>query len=257
MSDSRERRRKDTPVSSFGSRLQRFRKDKGFSAEELAQLVNKRWGEKTTSRNVITSIETERKLDNITFAETIRFAQVLEISPLQLFIDMDQPFLQADFPCFQGMTNYQAMKVITPYIVNLPQPPIGDFKDFNVWNTTEKMATDYKSIKWRLNELEQSKVDPSYAKPDDKGFYYAHLEGGFQKVFRLTSFVDHLHEEWESFNNCKEILKANKVILPKNLHEFDEMYDTENLKSIMHRIDSYSSLMSSYVRTGWDANYLE
>ncbi|MBW3080517.1 helix-turn-helix domain-containing protein [Bifidobacterium saguinibicoloris] len=107
----------DTPVSTFGQRLQRCRKSQKIGAEKLAEMVNAEYGEGTTTRSVITAIETGRKLEGVTMAEVLRFAHMLHVSPLCLIIDLEQPFLRADFPGFDGLCNYQAMRRMTGGVV--------------------------------------------------------------------------------------------------------------------------------------------
>lgn len=107
----------DTPVSTFGQRLQRCRKSQKIGAEKLAGMVNAEYGEGTTTRSVVTAIETGRKLEGVTMAEVLRFAHALHVSPLCLIIDLEQPFLRADFPGFDGLYNYQAMQRMSGGIV--------------------------------------------------------------------------------------------------------------------------------------------
>ena len=103
----------DEPVSTFGQRLQHCRKAQKIGAEKLADMVNAEYGENTTTRSVITAIETGRKLAGVTLAEVLRLAHVLGVSPLCLIIDLEQPFLRADFPGFEGLDNLGAMRRIS------------------------------------------------------------------------------------------------------------------------------------------------
>ncbi|NMN01328.1 hypothetical protein G1C96_1917 [Bifidobacterium sp. DSM 109958] len=106
----------DAPASTFGQRLQRCRKAQRIGAEKLADMVNAEYGEGTTTRGKITLIETGRKVEGVTLAETLRYAHVLGVSPLCLIIDLEQPFLPADFPGFEGLRNYQALRRFNGYM---------------------------------------------------------------------------------------------------------------------------------------------
>lgn len=93
-------------VSSFGDRLQRYRKRSKVSAAKLADILNDVYGEGTISRDIINNIENGRRVD-LSFERIIQLSYGLEISPIVLIVDLEQPFLGDTNPVFYGMQNYE------------------------------------------------------------------------------------------------------------------------------------------------------
>lgn len=106
-------------VSSFGTRLQRYRKALNLSGEELADQIKTSFKSSTLSRSIIANIENGRrkvtKLDEI-----VQLAKGLSISPLALICDLEQPLLPADNPVFRGMTNYSVSQLFLTKNLEFP-----------------------------------------------------------------------------------------------------------------------------------------
>ena len=246
--------RTDHPISTFGKRLQKYRKTQKIGAENLAELMNSAYGEGTTTRSIITAIETGRKTEGITLAEAIRFSRVLQISPLCLIADLEQPFLLSDFPAFDGLTNFQVVRSFGKSIY-LPWDQKGAEKTCTVWNATMELYEKYNSVQWRLNTLEKYHIGTN-ASVDKDGFYEAD-EDGITSTFRLSAFADHLVEEWQAVDTNKHILKREGVVHPRDMREFAEIYDDDNLRAMLRRIKNYMPLTSDYTNLDWENIYFE
>lgn len=208
----------DAPISTFGQRLQRCRKAQKIGAERLAELVNEEYGEGTTTRSVITAIETGRKLEGVTLAEVLRFAHVLGVSPLCLMIDLEQPFLRADFPGFEGLYNYQAMRRFNGYVIfDMPVPEfmkkaqrIGRALD----NAVRYRANVIKKLK-KLKDIEEL---PEYGLKS--GEDYDEEEGEYgpnaaERAKRLHVEINvSMWDDWTYLLEERETLATEGVIFP-------------------------------------------
>lgn len=105
-------------MSSFGSRLQRYRKRSGLSAESLAKKMNSEYGKGTATRSLIADIENGRR-KNIDFDLIIQLAHCIRMSPLALICDLEQPFMVSENPVFQGRTNASVARI---FLVDFSQP---------------------------------------------------------------------------------------------------------------------------------------
>lgn len=105
-------------VSSFGERVQRYRKRSKLTGEALAKKMNTEYGAGTASRSLIADIENDRR-KNIDFDLIIQLAHCIQMSPLALVCDLEQPFMISDNPVFQGRTNASVAGI---FLVNFSQP---------------------------------------------------------------------------------------------------------------------------------------
>lgn len=107
-------------VSSFGDRVQRYRKRSKLTGEALAKKMNAEYGEGTATRSLIADIENDRR-KNIDFDLIIQLAHCIQMSPLALICDLEQPFMLSDNPVFQGRTNAGVARI---FLANFSQPVI-------------------------------------------------------------------------------------------------------------------------------------
>jgi len=93
-------------VTPLGLRLARLRRETGLSASALADLIP---SERIT-RAVISNIESGRKADP-SFSEVALIASGLELSPLELLVELNDPWAKLDFeglaPPYDGMTSLE------------------------------------------------------------------------------------------------------------------------------------------------------
>lgn len=91
----------------YGTRLKRFRRERRYTAAELADSINDLAGGAITSRDAITRVENHIRR-HVPLAEATLAAQVLCIPPVKLLFTGDDPRAKTPFFEYQGMTNRQA-----------------------------------------------------------------------------------------------------------------------------------------------------
>lgn len=98
-------------ASALGLRLARLRRDSGLSASALADRIPS----DRITRAVISNIESGRKADP-PFSEIALIASGLELSPLELLVEMNDPWASLDFQGlaspYDGMTSLEYLAAI-------------------------------------------------------------------------------------------------------------------------------------------------
>lgn len=230
----------DTPVSSFGSRLKKYRKAQGISAEALADKINEQYGDGTTTRSVITAIETGRKTMGITLAETLRFAHALQISPLVLIIDCEQPFLTTDFPGFNdGIPNYIAQRRFSGTVrftqSTLPEcmakaATVGHTLDIAV-QARHDTLTNLASLKTCIQNLNQAE------NTDDKS------ENTQEEISSLSEdtfmYASQMYNCWERFTENRSKLLAEGVIIPEHPRGIGQYFTESAVAELKSKIVPY------------------
>lgn len=114
--DMAQNERPKKEVSPVGRRLARYRKRANLTAEQLAERIPN----PDITRGVIANIESGRKRD-LTSTELALIASGLDVSPIALLVDMNDPFAVVDIPGladgYRGLTNTEyvfATSIQTP-----------------------------------------------------------------------------------------------------------------------------------------------
>lgn len=227
-------------VSSFGERLQRYRKVLNVSAEELAEKIKKKNESSILSRSIIANIENDRR--KVTkFDEIAQLARGLGMSPLALICDLEQPLLPSDNPIFQGMTNYEVSRAFLARNFESPlKKPldnlIGIYSVFNRYLTgrsylLEKMHDFDDFVSGRIDEGRTS----HFEEYDGTGavVYDRNCKQQLLAVQDLYSQLEKVNviiprEERERFHRVELKIDAiRKIAKDKKLltQEFQERYD--------------------------------
>lgn len=187
-------------VSSFGERVQRYRKRSEISGEELAARINQEYGDKTISRAILANIENGRRGVS-KFDEIIRLAHGLRISPLALICDIEQPFQVAENPIFQGSTNASVAK---RFLANCRM------------NLLPGAMEKPSRIMWALDSYENAKATLSFTLD-----YFDAVVTGKQDVSEMAPWEGGavgLEESCrggiESVGRCQDDLEKLDVIIP-------------------------------------------
>jgi len=116
-------------VTPLGLRLARLRKEAGLSAQALAALIP---SERIT-RAVISNIESGRKADPA-FSEIALIASGLQLSPLELLVDLEDSWAQLDFDGlaepFAEMTSLEYLAAIDVMDFERPGAIRGEHRSF-------------------------------------------------------------------------------------------------------------------------------
>jgi transcriptional regulator with XRE-family HTH domain len=124
-------------VSSFGERLRRYRDVAKLSTRQLAVAVNEKYGEKSISQSIIANIENGRGAD-VSFERIVQLAHALNVTPMVLIVDCEQPWFSDANPVFKGLLNYQIWHIflLDTNLGTLPPPMmkpaniIGHYADY-------------------------------------------------------------------------------------------------------------------------------
>ncbi|KAB8294539.1 helix-turn-helix domain-containing protein [Bifidobacterium avesanii] len=245
----------DAPISTFGQRLQRCRKTQKIGAEKLAELVNEEYGEGTTTRSVITAIETGRKLEGVTMGEVLRFAHVLKVSPLCLMIDLEQPFLRADFPGFDGLLNYQAMRRFTGHVSFAGTIPDFMEKAQRVGIALDDATYRHLMARKHLEKLRQIESMPEFNdKCDTELVEDIYQPGEYIEVPNAAELAQREHtsanielwDAWKAFLDDRKTLDTLGVIFPEDTDDaVAKRFTEEGVEKLRREIAPYEIVTTS------------
>lgn len=112
-------KRKETKRSISDRLLRRYRKAAGFTAQRLADAVCDKHPEAGITNTVVFSIESGRG-NFLTVPELVWFAEALEVRPILLLCDCEQPYVVADSGPFAGLTPIQVIDLFDPAEQSVP-----------------------------------------------------------------------------------------------------------------------------------------
>ncbi|MCI2185208.1 helix-turn-helix domain-containing protein [Bifidobacterium tibiigranuli] len=238
-------------VSSLGERLRRYRTVKtdsetGLSATQLAEKVNELYGEKSITRSVIANIENGRGAD-VSFERIVQLAHALNVSPVALIVDCEQPWFSDANPVFAGLLNYQ---IYYRMLVNLSLPHYGGRMDnassvlwnFAQYNLSIANALDavkrYEKIVKGPDGSEREPVD------DDDALYLAEENAGTESGATLAL---------DDVRTYRDFLKGLHVVIPES--EARHIRELENRVALIVTISRQKGVVTEEQAQRYESKY--